>query len=111
MLVIGSDKLGEPEERNGEVWISVPGILVDVVGWKARMYSLYFLPESMRLVAEAVNIAFNPNITKPHIIDWEEGESVNIAGHIFVIDKSAHKSPIVPDLQFRWIDPNGKVKE
>jgi hypothetical protein len=110
MLVIGSDKLGEPEERQGEAWISVPGILIDVVGWKARLYALYFLPESMRLVAEAVYGAFNPNITKLHTIDWEDGESVNVAGHIFVIDKSARISPVVPDLAFRWVDPNGNER-
>lgn len=108
MLAIGSDRLGEPEERQGEKWLPIPGVIVRVGGWKDTLYALYFLPDTTRLKAEAVTQPYNPDFTKKHILGGPETESsmVVVGGFIFVVDKERRSR--ARHLEFRWIDPSGK---
>lgn len=111
MLAIGSDRLGEPEERQGERWLPIPGIVVRVSGWKETLYALYFLPDTKRLKAEAVTQPYNPAFTKRRVLGStsEESATVVVAGYIFVVNNSRRNR--ARHLEFRWIDPSQQKGE
>jgi hypothetical protein len=108
MLVIGSDRLGSiVVEVDGETWYPIPGILVEVQGWKYQLYNLTYIPAAKRIQTQGVPELFNPSFTKTHALGGDgESSTVVIGMDVFVIDKD--KCSRLNDLQFRWVDPNGK---